>query len=152
MQLKGLKKELLLRIANEIRFEADWNINNPVPWGSFPMYEEREKGPIGKKRKDSIIANIGGLADSSQEPKIVGDNVILQYTAPYAADVEFGSEPKKVEWKKLNHWARRKFKLPEGDEANRITFFVRRKIEREGIQPHSFLRKSIHKVIQKYKK
>jgi len=72
------------------------------------------------------------------------------YTAPYAAFVEFGTDPHMPPVGPLIDWSRRKLGLNE-QEAKKTAWAIAKKIAKEGTEPVSFMRSAVEEARAKYK-
>ena len=143
---KPMESETIRKWAMDIMsfiFErSQQNLIRSMPWGDID-------NPNVEQKKETIISDIGMLMRSGVPPHIEGDTITLEYNAPHAREVEYGSDPKKVRVSVLAHWAIRKLGMKKGDAwafAKRLS----KKIEMEGILPHPFIRNSIHDAIAKF--
>lgn len=128
--LKEVGKQILTQITMEIFSKSQENLVRPD-----------EKG--------RIITDTGALLRSGVV-ETWGDHAKIIYKAPYADDIEFGSEPHKVPYDAIYKWCKRKLRLRE-DEARQVAWAVKEKIETKGTEPRSFLRNAIAEVQEKYK-
>jgi len=96
--------------------------------------------------KMTIISDRGYLLQSGSL-KQVGKAQVIEYEAPYAADVEYGqmagTRPDFIE---IRNWATRKLGVDKG-EATGVAISICNKIEKEGTEPRPFLREAIEYVI-----
>lgn len=128
-------------IMNFIFERSQQNLADPMTWGDSRHPSER---------RPTKIWDTGYLAGSALPPFWKDDNTItLNYEAPHAVDVEYGSEPKNININVLQSWVRRK--LGKGEKASwAMAHNIQKKIAQEGIPPHPFIRNSIHSAIVKY--
>jgi len=104
--------------------------------------------------KENLIKNgtwyTGFLAKSGHvdHSKFMEKTII--FSAPYAEDVEFGSDPRYVPPGQLHLWAKRKLGLSD-KEAKRAAYFISKKIEREGTDPKPFVRPALREFATKVK-
>lgn len=108
---------------------------------------------IFKRSQENLIKNrsvdTGFLLKSGKPPKWKGNECIVEYTAPYALFVEYGTEPHYISPKKLVGWVRRKLGIRE-PEALSVARAIAVKISREGTEPKPFLRPAINEAIDKF--
>ena len=75
----------------------------------------------------------------------------IGYSAPYAGDIEYGTEPHYVNPAVLLGWVKRKLGASPKD-AKRIAYFVSKSIAKNGTQPRPFFRDAIAATKAKYRK
>jgi len=90
-----------------------------------------------------------GLYAASWEVKKEGeDTVSFGNTAPYAFVVEKGARPFSPPIQPLIEWAGRKMQLPpDHPEVRRFAWAIKRKFEREGMEPKNVLEKGIDDIL-----
>jgi len=72
-----------------------------------------------------------------------GENIIIEYDAPYASAINFGSQPHNVSPKELEGWVRRKLRKKSEGEVKKTAFLISRKIANVGTKPQPFLDRAI---------
>ncbi len=135
-------KNWAMKIMSFIFERSQDNLLRSMPWGD-------SDSPNTERKKDTMISDIGMLMRSGVPPHIEGNKITMEYTAVHAMDVEFGSDPKKVKVSILAQWAIRKLGMKKSiawSFAKRLS----KKIEREGILPHPFLRPSLSDAVAKF--
>ncbi len=135
--VKGWAEEIMSFIFTR----SQENLIKLMPWG-----DNRQSGG---NRKPTKISDKSALLLSGVPPTWEGDTLVIEYSAPHAVDVEYGSEPKDVSVATLAEWARRKLKMKEG-ASWRFAKNLARRIRREGILPHPYMRPAISEGIMKY--
>lgn len=73
----------------------------------------------------------------------------IGYSAPYAAFVEFGTDPHMPPVAPISKWARKKLGLSE-KEARSAAWAIAKKISSEGTEPQPFFRDAIGQAKAKY--
>lgn len=143
---KPMESETLRNFAMEIMqyifTRSQENLNIPMAWGDSSKPSDRP---------DTIIFDTGELMRAQIPPywNDKGDMITFEYTSPYGPDVEFGSDPKKVDVAVLAHWCMRKLrKKPKAAWA--FAKNISKKIERDGVPCHPFIRPSISDAIAKF--
>jgi spore cortex formation protein SpoVR/YcgB (stage V sporulation) len=87
----------------------------------------------------------GALAGSAKVFK-QENQVIVSYNSPYAADIEYGTDPHYVDPRDLEPWVRRKLKII-GRRTMMVARKVSNKIMNEGTNPQPFLRPILNKLV-----
>ena len=112
-----------------------------MPWG--------DNLKSGRGRKPTKITDTSALLLSGIPPTWKDNILSIEYTAPHTEDVEYGTPPKEVSVNVLQKWAERKLKV-----GPRVSWgFARnvsKKIAREGIPPHPWMRPAINEGIIRY--
>ncbi len=88
------------------------------------------------------VGATSGLKMSGVPPKWLGDRIVWGYTAPYAPDVEEGTDPHHVPIEPLEVWARRVL----GDES--LAGAVQTKIEQKGTDAQPFVEPGIDAMLE----
>ena len=117
------------------------NLTKTMPWG--------DNTQSGEGRKPTVITDTSAFLLSGEPPKWEGTTITFKYSAPHAMDVEFGSEPKLVKPEVLARWAVRKLGMQES-VAFGFARALSKKIARDGIIAHPFLRGAISETIMRY--
>lgn len=99
---------------------------------------------------DDGVTNTGFLARSGEIRREGGEGsaLILEYTAPYAAYVEFGTTPHKPPIEPLIYWVKRKLRIKDEEEAKMIAIKIRSKIGARGLKARKFLGKAIEEAVR----
>jgi len=118
---EGLGQEILMKIASQIFSASQENLT-------------------ANKTVDT-----GALLKSGRITKIK-DGVRIIYDAKYADCVEYGTGPHPMYSGWLLKWAKRKFGVSE-KKARAIAWAVAKTIEKEGMNPHPFMRPAVVKVL-----
>lgn len=116
------------------------NLIKLMPWGDYSKTSDR---------KPTIISDTGLLLQSGVPPYWKHDKIHIEYTAPHAGWVEFGTEAHYVPPEYLMGWVRRKLGI-RGKNTMEVAQRVAWKIYNHGIAPHPFLRPAIHEMISKH--
>lgn len=78
------------------------------------------------------------------------------FEAPYAEDVEYGMEPKRVSANDLYEWLEAKQQRWGGNLTQQqmvnLSHVIKKKIEAKGTEPKPYFRKALFEVIDKYEK
>jgi len=108
---------------------------------------------IFARSQENIVKNqsidTGFLLQSGKVPKWKGDTIVLEYDAPYAQFVEYGTPPHPVSGKHFVAWVKRKLGINE-PQALRVAWAIATKIAKEGTEAKPFLRPAITDAIIKY--
>ena len=100
---------------------------------------------------DSGTSDTGQLLQSSDGTfKSSQGTASFSFTAPYADDIEYGTDPHNVPFQPIFEWCKRKLKMDD-KEAERFANYVIRKIAIDGTEPNPFVRNAIDMVLDKYK-
>jgi len=91
-----------------------------------------------------ITSNTGYLLGSGRVQHTKNTHTIT-YDAPYASDIEYGSEPHVVDLNKLKRWARQRL----GNESLAVP--IQRSIAKNGTPAQPFLRPALEKAINEYR-
>lgn len=75
-------------------------------------------------------------------------NYTINYSAPYAIDIEYGTPAHPVNPAHLVNWARRKLRARKPETT---AYFVAKKISEKGTFPRPFLRSALEITYQHYK-
>lgn len=122
-------------ITEEILAKADAKLNEMADF-------------IFSKSQENIhrdkIDNTGHLATTANVNRRFLVKEIV-YPAPYAAPVEFGTDPHMPPVKPLQKWAKKKLGLSE-KEAKKVGWGVAMKIKKEGTEPKPFLRPAVEEA------
>ena len=79
-----------------------------------------------------------------------GDDIIISYSAPYATDVNDGTQPHPVSYKVLLSWVERKLGVPKKDVV-KVAKAIAAKIKRMGTDPKPYMDNAIEVAKVKYK-
>lgn len=91
----------------------------------------------------------GFLLRSGKPPFWEGpDHLAIEYDAPYALFIEYGTDPHPMSGHKLVGWVRRKLGI-KGDHAMKVAWAIANKIRKHGTDPKPFLRPAINEIINK---
>ncbi len=118
------------------------NLVQLMPWG--------DKDISSRGRKPTKITDTSALLLSGTPPVWDGNTLSFEYTAPHAEDVEYGSDPKEVSVNVLAEWAMRKLRMKRG-AAFGFARNLSKKIRKEGIPPHPYVRPALNEGVIKYK-
>lgn len=135
-------KEWAEEVMGFIFTRSQENLVQLMPWG--------DKLKSGERRKPTKITDTSALLLSGQVPVWKGNTISIEYTAPHAEDVEYGTDPKVVDVSVLANWAMRKLGMRD-TAAWGFARNLSKKIAREGIPPHPYLRPSLLEAEVKYK-
>ncbi len=117
------------------------NLQQIMPWGD-------NRNP-SRGKKATVITDTSALFLSGVPPFWTDNVLSIEYNAPHAEDVEYGTDPKKVDVPVLVKWAQRKLRV-RPRVAWGFARNISKKIAREGILPHPFLRPAISEGIIKF--
>ncbi len=118
------------------------NLIQFMPWG--------DSNKSGEGRRPTKITDTSSLLLSGNAPKWEGNVLSFEYTAPHAEDVEYGSDPKVVSVSVLANWAMRKLRMKKS-AAWGFARNLSKKIAREGIPPHPYVRPAVNEGVIRYK-
>ena len=77
----------------------------------------------------------------------------IGYSAPYSIYVEFGrGAGKQPPIEPIRKWVKRKLKVRNEKEANKLSWAIAKKIAKEGIKPRPFMRNAIEEVKEEWLK
>ncbi len=102
-----------------------------------------------EKITSRFVINFTGKLSSSSNVVEVENGSEITWSAPYASDIEFGSDPHSVSKDEILYWVQTKTSrnLPKaGDDAERFADGVVDKIGREGTYPRPFVRTAIDHI------
>ena len=110
---------------------------------------------------DSIFTksqeNLGDMGiDDTGELRLSGDvietknSVTVEYDAPHASPINFGTEPHGVSFEVLKPWIRRKLGIKKEKEVNRIARAISFKIKRLGTKPQPFFDMAVESTLAKF--
>ncbi len=113
--------------------------------GEVALADHRERlmkaASIGFAHSQELVPqDRGTLLQTAFQPEWRGDDVVFGYTQPYAASMEFGTQPYWPPIQPLIEWARR-VGLPEG-----AAYGVQAKIAKEGIDEQPYLRPAAERM------
>ncbi len=101
--------------------------------------------------------NLGDMGiDDTGELRLSGQiietktDVIIEYDAPHAEPINFGTEPHGVSFEVLKPWIRRKLGIKNEKEVNRIARAISFKIKRLGTKPQPFFDMAIESVLAEF--
>lgn len=117
--------------------KAQENLTIPMPWDD-------------PRRKPSVISDRGLILISGVPPYQEENKIIIRFDAPHSKYVEYGTGPHPVPIKPLETWVRRKLKIKKPQEARNIAFAISKKISKEGLPPHPFIRPAIEEAKRRY--
>jgi len=81
---------------------------------------------------------------------IIGSDVSVETNSPYAYPVEFGLPPGQfINFDALSDWVRIKLNVPD-EEVEGVTWKILRKIQRDGIKPKRFWKRSILRLVKQH--
>jgi hypothetical protein len=130
---REFKKECMKEIEPQINQEL-WALGDAVLEESMNYLDNVNK-----------TSDTGALAGSGFVQKNEGE-VIVTFNSPYAADIEYGTNPHYVDPNDLKPWVRRKLKTPNADVA-KVARIISNKILFAGTNPQPFLRPSLNKYV-----
>ena len=103
------------------------------------------------QRRPSSISDTGFLLRSGTPPEWIEPNMLqIEYNAPYAMYVEYGTGPHPVPPQVLIGWVRRKLGI-KSKKAASVAWAIANKISKQGTQPKPFLRTAINDAIYEFK-
>jgi len=79
-------------------------------------------------------------------PQILASQYILRSAAGYSADLEYGNSPRMVKFSDIMDWVERKGIRTSADNQYAFAAYVTKKIRTEGVNPHPYMRPSLHEV------
>lgn len=135
-------RKFAMNLAQEFFTLTQENLVRPMPWGDENENSNRQSTVI----TDQSLILISGVPPYWDSPNIIA----FRYDASHSTDVEYGSEPKTVNFSDINKWVERKLKI-KGKGAIRFSNNIVKKIKREGIPPHPFIRPAIEQIAKKHK-
>ena len=74
----------------------------------------------------------------------------INYYAPYAHDIEYGTEPHYIPPEELYDWVGKKLNIKDKDVRGKVSYLIARKIAKEGTEAKPFVRPAIHEAIAKW--
>lgn len=106
------------------------------------IFELSQKNLVRDGKNDTgTLLKSGNVLRAPFEKTIV-------YTAPHAEPVEFGRLPgTKMYSGWLHKWVRRKLKITDEKEINRVAFAIAKAIEQRGFDPSPFLRPAAEQAV-----
>jgi hypothetical protein len=91
--------------------------------------------------------DIGTLkANISLFPQILANKYFLVSKMPYSVDLEFGNSPRLVKFDVIKKWVKRKKIRTTEEDINAFAVYVQKKIAKEGVNMHPFMRPSLFQV------
>jgi len=78
-----------------------------------------------------------------------GDTIFMEYDAPHAFPVEYGSKPHFPPIGAIQKWVERKLGV-KGKKSHSIAWAIAKKMEKKGTEPRPFIRPSIDEAIVRY--
>lgn len=127
-------------VALEIRKQADKILDDAADY-------LLAQSQLNIKANGSI--NTGFMARSGYVKRKPGRKEV-GYSAPYAAFVEFGTDPHMPPIEPLKRYLMKKEGLGEKEATSRA-WAMAKAIEREGTMPHPFLRPAIEETVRRYR-
>ena len=101
-----------------------------------------------KNMTERSPVDTGLYASSWDVEKVDENNIFFGNTAPYATIIELGARPFRPPIGPILAWASRKLSLPEDHPRVRsFAFFVVKKIEKEGLEPHYIMENGLEEII-----
>lgn len=91
-----------------------------------------------------------GMLLNSVEKLWDREGIIVQYTAPYSAVVEFGGRPHRPPFDPIEFWVRRKLRIRKAKLRREVTWKVVGKITREGTKPVKYLGIALEEAIARW--
>ena len=114
----------------------------------------RDFGDFIFTRSQENITSMGiddtGALRLSGEIKEEGDQIIIEYTAPYSKYVNDGTNPHPIDPNVLIEWVRRKLGVPDKDVL-KVAKRIANKIAKFGTDPKPFMDNAIAVAKEKYK-
>ena len=101
---------------------------------------------IERRAKRNAPVNTGALRrsitidDSKENVVRVGSNL------KYAPFVEFGTKPHMPPWEPIEYWVRRKLRIKDKKELQKVTFIIRKKIAVRGTKGQFYLTRAFNDV------
>jgi len=95
------------------------------------------------------ISDTGALLQSGII-KEEADDVIVEYSAPYAQAINDGAKPHNVNPKQLEGWVKRKLGVPKS-EVPKVARAIANKIKNRGTKPQPFIDSAIAQTSAMYK-
>ena len=129
--------------------------NDPMSVESIRKWAEEVMSFIFSRSQEFLVENRTGdsgflMLSGRPGPEWEDNNIIsFTYKAPYAVDIEFGTDPHPVSAKQLIKWVHTKLGLKD-KKATGAAYAIAHKITREGTNPQPFIRPSINSAIVKY--
>ena len=120
--MNDANKEIQAKLEQEL-----WRLGDKVLMQTMNMLDSVNK-----------TSDTGALAGSGKVTKSEGQ-VMISYMSPYAADIEYGTDPHYVNPLDLKPWVRRKLGTP-AKEVNKVASIISRKILNYGTNPQPFMR------------
>lgn len=72
----------------------------------------------------------------------------INYSAPYAQAIEFGSDPHHPPVNAIERWVRLKLQIASVKRARQIAWAISKSISKRGTQPQPFLRPAVDQVLK----
>jgi len=79
-------------------------------------------------------------------PQVLAKEYVLRSAAGYSEDLEYGNNPRMVKFGDILKWVERKGIRTAEEGQYAFAKYVTKKIRTEGVNPHPFLRPSLHEV------
>ena len=136
-------REWAMEVMQFMFSESQKNIVINMPWGD-------SDNPNMEGKKPSKISFDGWLLGSGRVPRWEDDKIVFEYTINYASDVEWGSPPKYIIPAKLEHWVNKKLNIKNPKAVKVVSKNISKKIARDGILPHPYLRPAINSAVRRY--
>lgn len=111
-----------------------------------------EKKWVVKSAKGDITTQITdtGFLLQSGTVKHLPDKSMIEFSAPYADDIEFGQIPGKIaDVREIQRWAERKIGVSKQNSYHTALNIVKH-IKLYGTQPRPFLRQAVYSVVETY--